>query len=241
MCGRYVSPEQSAIERAWRIGRYNGVPFECRFNVQPSAIVPFLRRAQSGERELITGRWGLIPAWWKQAKPPRSTFNARIEEAAAKPMWRHAFRHARCLIPAQGWYEWRESQRTDPDTGEIKAVKQPYYVRRRDESLFCFAGLMSLGSQEGEGEPQASCAILTTSAAGPAAELHDRMPVVLADEGHAMWLDSGVVEPGELAAVVAKHLRPDAFEHYAVSTLVNNNKMDEARLIEPIEGSTRNP
>jgi hypothetical protein len=72
-------------------------------------------------------------------------------------------------------------------------------------------------------------------------QVHERMPVVLADEGHATWLDSRIVEPDELAALVARQSRPDAFEHYAVSTLVNNNKMDEARLIEPIEGSSRNP
>ena len=141
MCGRSVSPDPSAIERAWHIGRHNSNPFIRRFNVQPTTTAPFLKRhAESGEWELITGRWGFIPHWWKESKPPKFAFNARLEEAASNPMWREPLRHSRCLIPAEGWYEWRERQRTDPATGEIEAYKQPHYIRRRDGSLFCFAG-----------------------------------------------------------------------------------------------------
>lgn len=102
MCGRYVSPNQAAIERVWHLGRHNSNPFIRRFNVQPTSIVPMLRLdPESGELELVTGRWGLVPHWWKDAKPPQSCFNARIEEAAAKPMWRDAMRRARCLVPAR--------------------------------------------------------------------------------------------------------------------------------------------
>ena len=93
---------------------------------------------------------------------------------------------------------------------------------------------MSLWSPKGE--PLASCSILTAEAVGPAAEVHERMPVVLADEGHGAWLDARIVEPGEVAAMIAQHSRPEAFAHYAVSTLVNNGRMDEPRLVEPIEG-----
>lgn len=98
--------------------------------------VPLLRMSgRSREIELRTGRWGLVPHWWKETKPPRSSFNARLEEAAAKPMWRDAFRRSRCLIPAEGWYEWQERERVDQATGEVKTFKQPSFIRRRDRAV----------------------------------------------------------------------------------------------------------
>ena len=144
MCGRYVSPEQAAIERAWHIGRHNNAPFKRRFNTFPTDTIPFLRlTADSAELELDTGRWGFVPHWWKDAKPPRTSHMARVEEAAGKPMWRDAWRRARCLIPAEGWYEWQVVERVDPATGEVKQGKQPHFIHRADDKLFCFAGLMS--------------------------------------------------------------------------------------------------
>ena len=101
MCGRYVSPDQAAIERAWHIGRHNSNPFVERYNVLPTTSVPVLR-FHDGALELTSARWGFIPFWWKQAKPPQSTINARSEEAAGRPMWRHAFARSRCLLPALG-------------------------------------------------------------------------------------------------------------------------------------------
>ena len=107
MCGRYVSPEEAAIERFWNLShtqREN--PLGRRFNVSPASIVPMLLLGETGALELVGARWGLIPFWWKEAKPPRLTFNARSEEAATKPMWRHPAAKSRCLVPALGWYEW---------------------------------------------------------------------------------------------------------------------------------------
>src|SRR3954467_11648123 len=133
MCGRYVSPAQAAVERYFHLGLRNNNPFGARFNVFPTDAIAFVRRgADTGELELATGRWGLIPHWWKEAKAPRSSFNARVEEAAGKPMWRDAGARSRCLVPAEGWYEWAAAERVDPATGEVKAAKQPHYVRRAD-------------------------------------------------------------------------------------------------------------
>jgi putative SOS response-associated peptidase YedK len=144
MCGRYVSPDTAAIERAWHIGRHNNNPFRRRFNVLPTTQVPILRRAADvDELELTEARWGLIPHWWSKPKPPPSTINARSEEAAGKPMWRFPYREARCLIPAVGWYEWKPMERTDPATGEVKTYKQPFYLRVDRQGPVCFAGLMS--------------------------------------------------------------------------------------------------
>jgi putative SOS response-associated peptidase YedK len=234
MCGRYVSPEQAAIERAWRIGGATGKPLARRFNVAPTDPVPLLA-LDHGVLVLGSARWGLIPHWWKQEKPPKLSFNARIEEAATKPMWRDPMRFGRCLVPAEGWYEWRMIEETDPQTGEIVKAKQPHYIRRSDERLFCFAGLVSRRSVPGEPEPQLTCAILTTAAAGALAELHDRMPVVLPDDTHEAWLDRRLKDPAQASALALGRQTPDAFTHFAVRKLVNSTRNDGPELIEPLE------
>jgi putative SOS response-associated peptidase YedK len=213
MCGRYVSPDQASIERAWQIRRSSGLDFPRRFNVQPTTDVPLLL-LDSGELALAAARWGLIPHWWKQEKPPAFTINARLEEAAGKPMWRDPMRRSRCLLPAEGWYEWQE----------VAGGKQPYYLRRTDGSPFCFAGLVSTW------QDQLSCAILTKVAEGSIAEVHDRMPVVLPDEAHAGWLDPALKDATEFARTNA---RSREFTHYAVSKRVNNGRNEGADLIEP--------
>ncbi len=102
MCGRHVSPDEVAIEPEWHVGQHNNNPFKRRFNVGPTALVPLLRLdPASGEPELALGRWGLIPQWCKDDKPPRMTHNLQMEQAASKSMWRQALRQGRCLIPAQ--------------------------------------------------------------------------------------------------------------------------------------------
>jgi putative SOS response-associated peptidase YedK len=214
MCGRYVSPEQASIERAWKIHRSTGLDFPRRYNVQPTTDVPLLLPA-AGELALAAARWGLIPHWWKQDKPPTYSINARLEEAAGKPMWRDAMRRSRCLLPAVGWYEWRS----------LAGGKQPHYIARNDGRLVCFAGLMALW------QGRLSCAILTKEAAGPVAEVHDRMPVVLADEAHAGWLDPALQDAAEFARA---HALSQEFTHYAVSKRVNDARNEGPELIEPL-------
>jgi len=102
MCGRYVSPDQAAIEQAWKVDRTNSNPFVRRYNVQPTTDVAVLRLLD-GARVLEAARWGLIPHWWKQDKPPTYSLIARLEEAAGKPMWRDPLRRTRCRRPALGW------------------------------------------------------------------------------------------------------------------------------------------
>jgi putative SOS response-associated peptidase YedK len=148
-----------------------------------------LRRSDTGGLDLVMARWGLIPFWWKDAKPPRLTFNARSEEAASKPMWRVPVSKSRCLVPALGWYEWQEVERVSPETGEIQKVKQPYFIRLPGGGPFTFAGLMARWTPEGAG-PMVSCSIITKEAEGPAAEVHSRMPLVLPRDTEGAWLDS---------------------------------------------------
>ena len=232
MCGRYVSPDQAAIERVWHLGRQNSNPFVRRFNVQPTSIVPTLRvDPESGELELVTARWGLVPHWWEDAKPPQSCFNARIEEAAAKPMWRDAMRRTRCLIPAEGWYEWQPRVRP----GSAKPYKQPYFIHRRDAAPLAFAGLMSVSRSADGDEPLLSCAILTASSAGKLAQVHSRMPVVLPVELQAAWLDPALNDGAKAAELCQSTAATQELEHYPVSTVVNNGASDGETLIEKID------
>ena len=148
-------------------------------------------------------------------------------------MWRHPLRHSRCLIPAEGWYEWEALERADPRTGKLKTYKQPHYLHRRDGGLFCFAGLLSSWTTPEQDAPLLSCAILTTAAAGPLAEVHDRMPVVLAERGHAEWLDAARTDPKQVSETLRAHSLTGEFAHYSVSTAVNNSRSEGPQLIEP--------
>lgn len=213
MCGRYVSPDQAAIERAWQIHRSSGLDFPRRFNVQPTTAVPALR-LEEGELVLDAARWGLIPHWWKQDKAPTHTINARLEEAAGKPMWRDPMRRTRCLLPAEGWYEWQE----------LAGGKQPHFITRADRTPFCFAGLISIWNG------QLSCAILTKAAEGPVAEVHDRMPVALPDAAHAGWLDPQLKEA---SAYAQQNALAREFIHFTVSKRVNNARNEGPDLVEP--------
>jgi putative SOS response-associated peptidase YedK len=233
MCGRYVTPSQSEIERLWHIGRHNVPgPFERRFNVSPAAQVPIILRNDAGELELTLARWGLVPAWWKDAKPPRNTFNARSEEAAGKPMWRTPVAKARCLVPALGWYEWKTVEQVDPVTGEITAAKQPYFIGLPDRAPFAFAGLMSRFAPAG-GDEGWTCSILTRAADGPAKDVHDRMPVALERDAEAAWLAPDLARGADALALAHEHAFT-GFAHHPVSTRVNNARNEGPELIEPL-------
>lgn len=193
-------------------------------------MVPMLIRGEDGVLALHGARWGLVPHWWKQPKPPALTFNARSEEAAAKPMWRQAYSHARCLMPAEGWYEWQEGERVDSETGEIQKLKQPYFIQRIDEPIFAFAGLMSWW-WNAEGEQVLSCAVLTKAAAQGLTDLHHRMPVVLRSNHYEDWL--GPAPPREVDRMIAD--AQTDFVHHAVSTKVNNARNESEDLVERVD------
>jgi putative SOS response-associated peptidase YedK len=237
MCGRFVSPEEAAVERAWHIGRRSWkTPFgKPRYNVAPTMRVIMLRRdAASPEIELAHARWGFVPYWWKEAKPPRGRFNAKFETAAANGMWREAFSRARCLLPALGWYEWREEERIDKATGEVATVNQPFYITRKDRRPFCFAGLMSGWKVSGDPEPTLTCVVLTRQAAGRVGEIHQRMPAVLPDDVHPQWLDPAQVDSARAAALIEGHAQTD-FELVRVGRGINRTEEDSEKLIEPLE------
>jgi len=231
MCGRYVSPDTASIERAWHIGRINSNPFPRHFNVAPTTTIPLIRgNPATGELELIDARWGFVPTWWNEPKPPQHSFNARSEEAAAKVMWRQSYKYSRCLVPAEGWYEWKTVESTDARTGEIRTLKQPHFIFRPDKKLLCFAGLMSTWVTGGD-SAKVTCAILTKNAAASLADVHDRMPVVMPDKVFDRWLSPEVTSADEAATLIGS--ADSNFEHYPVSTRLNTAKNDDAKLLEP--------
>jgi len=234
MCGRYVSPEQAAIERHWNLIRGEGNPFARRYNVAPSTAVPVLHQsADGGALTLEPARWGLIPAWWKQDKLPTHSINARSEEAATKPMWRNPYRFARCLVPALGWYEWSQIEYADPETGEIRSRKQAHYLYVERDEPVGLAGLIAQWTSA-NGESVRSCAILTRAASASAGEVHDRMPVIIGRSAEPNWLDPYLTDASKVAALI-QDCAVDAVRHYPVRPLVNSPRNEGPELIQPLD------
>jgi putative SOS response-associated peptidase YedK len=211
--------------------RGGGNPSPARYNVAPSTNVPILRLApDGGALELTQARWGLIPSWWTKAKLPTHTINARSEDAASKPMWRHPYRHTRCLIPALGWYEWTQAEVIDKETGAISRVQRPHFLFLPKHRPLCFAGLMSTWSASGEG-PILTCTILTRPASASSAEIHDRMPLVLRESAHAAWCDTTITD-AERIDEIARTQAIEEIEHYVVSRTVDSARAEGPQLIE---------
>ena len=234
MCGRYVSPDQAAIERHWQLAKGGSESFARRFNVSPTLPVPVLL-VRDGGLELETARWGLIPHWWKQDKPPRFGHNARVEEAAAKPMWREPLRSWRGLMPADGWYEWMPVERVDAASGEVKTGKQPYYFRRRDSEPFGIAALLSRWRPAANSESVLTCALLTTQADGAAAQMHDRMPIIIPRSAERAWLAPGRLSAEDDQALLRDYRFGDKYVAFPVRNLVSNSRAEGPALIEPLQ------
>ncbi len=222
MCGRYVSPEDAAIEREFNL-LHTEWQFPASFNVAPTQLVPIVRM-HDGEREGVRLRWGLIPFFAQGVPPKYSTINARIETVQTAASYRGPWsRGQRCLVVARGFYEWQTQ--TDGKT------KVPYYIHLNDQDIFAFAGLWD-SSRNAQGERIESCTHLTMPANRLLAEIHNtqsRMPAILAKEDRQAWLEG---TPEEAWAA----LKPYPDEHmvaWAVSTRVNKPANDDATLIEP--------
>ena len=221
MCGRYVL-KAALPEIARMLGMDVDLVLEPSYNIAPSRSVPVCRMEASGEKQLALMHWGLIPPWAKKSEPGYRLINARAETVAEKPTFRSALQHRRCLIPADGYYEWKSMQ----------GRKQPYYFHMRDGDPFCFAGLWERW-QPTEGAPVESCAIITTGANALGSEIHHRMPVILPRPEYAGWLAPGTTAPAQVLPLL-RPFPPDAMRVYPVSTLVNNARVDEPRCITPL-------
>ena len=233
MCGRYVPPDEAAIDRFWRIDRRNWHGWiKPLFNVAPTTVVPIITQARDGAYELVGARWGLIPHWWKKESPPSLTFNARSEEAFQKPTWRQSLRTMRCLMPARGWYEWNESEAVRSESG--RKVNQPYFIFCPNSEVLAFAAMWALWERP-SASPVVSCALLTKAAAPSIASIHQRMPAVLKPNQFEAWLAPST-PPEDVGALIAS-ARED-FEGYPVSTKVNNTRNDFPELLEKVQADS---
>ncbi len=219
MCGRYIiisSPDEFR-----RLFGYPDQPnFPPRYNVAPTQPVPIVR-LQEGQRHFALVRWGLMPPWVKDPKTFTLLINARGESAHEKPSFKNAMKRRRCLIPADGFYEW---------TGE-GAAKRPWLVRRKDQGPLAFAGLWDtwIGPN---GEEMESAAIVTVEASPLLQQVHHRMPVMLRPETYDAWLDCDNVRADEALSAIAV-LPDDELETYAVSPAVNRVANDSPDVIAP--------
>lgn len=231
MCGRYVEPAKAPLEVFWKIARREWDSPRQRFNVAPTTSVPIVLRAEDGAYELRGARWGLIPHWWRDAKPPTISFNARSEEAAVKPTWRDSYHHSRCLMLAQGWYAWSENEpaREGAPKGRC-ATGQPYYMHCEADPVIAIAGLLAYWRSPA-GDAIVSCALLSRDAAPSLVRIHHRMPAILPAESFESWLTHETDE-AEVARMVAG-ARSD-FVGRPVSIRVNNTRNDSPDLIEDI-------
>lgn len=229
MCGRYsLYASAEELSRVFAVSQSNAGSILAagpRYNVAPTTAVAALRRSGEGDgRELALLRWGLVPAWAKEIGKGPLLINARAETVADKPTFRASFRSRRCLVVADGFFEWQKL----PDR------KQPYYFQVDDGALFAFAGIWDRWERKEEPAVE-SCAILTTKANGLMRAVHDRMPVILGPDAWDIWLHQGgenVVRDGELRSLLSP-FPADRMRAHPVSTLVSSPRNDVPACVEP--------
>ena len=223
MCGRYTMATPDLGRVRARFGLDERVELRRRFNVAPTDDVAAVTTDREGRPRGDALRWGLVPFWAGDPKIGARMINARAEGITEKPAFRDAFASRRCLILADGFYEW---QRRD-------GSKRPWWITRADGEPFAFAGLWATWRPKGvEGvEPLRSCTIITTTASAAVAPLHDRMPVILPREAEAAWLDHATA-PATLLELLAP-LDPGATAMREVGTAVNDARHDAEDCLDP--------
>jgi putative SOS response-associated peptidase YedK len=220
MCGRYT--QFGSIREILSGADFTGMTFDMaeRYNIAPSMMVAvFVNDGGYKAREM---KWGLVPSWSNDVSIGNKIINARSETLLEKPTFKHAIRKRRCLIPADGFYEWH-------DTG---AGKQPYYIRMKSQKTFCFAGMFDTWKSP-DGTPLVTCTIITTECNDLLRPIHHRMPVILHRNDYEAWLD-----PSTDISIITSLLVPfpsDDMEIYPVSKMVNSPRNDGAELIRPNE------
>ncbi len=227
MCGRFALisdterlAEIFGLDMAAVVGIPPAVP---RYNIAPTQPVIAVRLSpETRQRELTFFRWGLIPSWAKDMSMGARLINARSETVAEKPSFRAAFKRRRCIIPADGFYEWQKRD----------GRKQPFYIHATDDGVLGLAGLWEVW-RDPEGNSLQTCTILTTRPNELVAPLHNRMPVILEPEDYGTWLDPG--DQPELGLHLLRPYPADRLDAYPVSTLVNSPKNDSPDCIKPVE------
>lgn len=232
MCGRYAAAKDTAtLVEEFQVEAVVEAAPEPNYNVAPTNQVAFIvdRPIDEGpiQRQLRTARWGLVPSWAKDPSIGARMINARWEMAASKPAFRSAFARRRCLIPADGYFEWYAPR---GDGGPGKPRKQPYFIHRDDGLDLALAGLYEFWRPGPDQDWLVTVSVLTTASIGPLAAIHDRMPVVVDPSGYRAWLDpASPVAPG-----FDPHGVVDRLVAYPVSTAVNSVRNNGAHLLDPL-------
>ncbi|HEX6900686.1 MAG TPA: SOS response-associated peptidase [Thermoanaerobaculia bacterium] len=223
MCGRYtLSTPSDDLALLFDISEL--MPLPPRYNLAPTQEAAVVRVTEPGApRRLDLLKWGLIPYWAKEAAIGNRLINARSETVVEKASFKTSFKKKRCLIPADGFYEWKKEGK----------LKQPYLIHRKDGKPFAFAGLWSSWRDPERGQPVETFTILTTDANDLMRPLHDRMPVILDRENFDLWLDPKVEDMAKLQPLLVPHSSED-FEAFPVSRLVNSPTNDLPNCIEPL-------
>ncbi|MEA3275021.1 MAG: SOS response-associated peptidase [Pseudomonadota bacterium] len=222
MCGRFVQYSNPEVYAS-----YFDLDSLCeaqpRYNVAPTQPVLAVRKTKDGKRELLPLRWGLVPSWSKGPDSRYSMINARAETVNSKPAYRNAFKHRRCLIPAEGFFEWKPERRG----------KTPFLIRRKDSDPFAMAGLWERWHGE-DGEALESCTIIVTDANDLVRSIHDRMPVILAGEDYDAWLDPDNKDIDALLEML-KPTDPERWTMHEVSRQVNSPRNDGPELLSAVD------
>ena len=228
MCGRYTqtaSPE--LIAKQFNIAE--PIPlFKPNYNIAPTQNVVAIRlQAETAKRECVLLKWGLIPVWAKEAKFGNQCINAKCETVAEKPAYRSAFKKRRCLVVANGFYEWQR----------VGERKQPMWIGRKDKQTFAFAGRWEwwqppAGASGTPAPPIESCTIITTGPSGLMSAIHNRMPVILPASSYDEWLDPS--SPAEPLKELLRSSPSEELHAYPVSHLVNSPRNNAPQLLEPI-------
>ncbi|KAI5912139.1 SOS response-associated peptidase [Thauera sp. 2A1] len=222
MCGRYAlyGPVSRLRER------FEADPedfeFEPRYNAAPMQWLPVVRQRPSGERVIHLLRWGLVPSWAKDEAIATKLINARGESVAEKPSFRAAFRRRRCIVPANGFYEWQQ----------IAGEKQPFYIHPVEGEFFGLAGLWERWTRPADGEELDTFTIVTTEANAAMRPLHDRMPVILAPGDYAAWLSGAT--PADQVQGLMRPCPEAGLAAYPVSRAVGSVRNDSPTLIQAI-------
>jgi len=224
MCGRYTI----TVTLEELLARYEAenmsAEYQPRYNIAPGQMVPVVIAGGEGRR-LGMLRWGLVPPWADDPKIGNRMINARAETLEERPAYRNAYRTKRCLIPADGFYEWKKA---------AGGPSRPFRITLRGGGLFSLAGLYETWTSP-DGDRLHTCAVLTTEPNRLMADIHDRMPVILRKEDEDLWLDRRVREPAKLAGLLAPY-PAEEMEAYEVGRLVGNVANDVPACLEKANG-----
>ena len=220
MCGRFtLQTPESQIREAFHLPIGKQLGLSPRYNIAPSQDIPIIRDAEVGH-ELILAKWGLVPHMSKEPKTKYSTINARIETVAEKPTYRTPFKSRRCLIPADGFYEWKV----------VNGHKIPHYIRIRTGGVFAFAGIWD--RWEGKGKALDSCSIIVMPSNEVMKPIHERMPAIIAPAHYDLWLDPRITEKVEIMQYL-NSAPSSSLKFYPISPWVNSPEHDDERCTLP--------